>query len=66
MENWIKIQLLHFLQQLLLMEKKYEVAYYDLNVIISVGYRVNSKQATQFRIWATQTLKEYILLKGLS
>lgn len=37
------------------------VAVYNLDVIISVGYRVNSYQATQFRIWATQTLKEYIV-----
>lgn len=36
------------------------VTFYSLDVIISVGYRVNSKQATQFRIWATKTLKEYI------
>ena len=36
---------------------------YNLDMIISVGYRVNSKQATQFRIWATNTLKSY-LLKG--
>ncbi|MCF0057752.1 virulence RhuM family protein [Dyadobacter sp. CY356] len=35
--------------------------YYNLDVIISVGYRVNSSKATQFRIWATQTLKEFIL-----
>ncbi len=35
--------------------------YYNLDVIISVGYRVNSYQATQFRIWATRTLKEYII-----
>lgn len=34
---------------------------YNLDVIISVGYRVNSYQATQFRIWATKTLKEYII-----
>jgi len=34
---------------------------YDLDVIISVGYRVNSYQATQFRIWATKTLKEFII-----
>ena len=33
--------------------------YYNLDAIISVGYRVNSKRATQFRIWATQVLKEY-------
>ena len=35
--------------------------YYNLDVIISVGYRVKSKQGTQFRIWATQRLQEYIL-----
>ncbi len=34
--------------------------YYNLDAIISVGYRVNSKQATQFRIWATNVLKEYM------
>lgn len=37
-----------------------EVAFYNLDAIISVGYRVNSAQATQFRIWATQTLREFI------
>lgn len=41
------------------------VAIYNLDVIISVGYRVSSKQATQFRIWSTELLKE-ILLKGWS
>lgn len=35
--------------------------FYNLDAIISVGYRVNSSKATQFRIWATQTLKEYII-----
>lgn len=35
--------------------------YYNLDAIISVGYRVNSTKATQFRIWATQALKEYII-----
>ena len=35
--------------------------YYNLDVIISVGYRVKSPQGTQFRIWATQRLKEYII-----
>ena len=35
--------------------------YYNLDAIISVGYRVNSHQATQFRIWATKTLKEFII-----
>ena len=44
-------------------EKK--VKYYNLDAIISVGYRVNSAQATQFRIWATQVLKEYII-KGFA
>jgi hypothetical protein len=37
------------------------IKFYNLDVIISVGYRVNSYQATQFRIWATKTLKEYII-----
>jgi hypothetical protein len=38
-----------------------EVDFYNLDAIIAVGYRVNSSQATQFRIWATNTLKEYII-----
>jgi len=38
-----------------------EIEYYNLDAIISVGYRVNSSKATQFRIWATNTLKEYII-----
>ncbi|RTZ02373.1 cell filamentation protein Fic [Flavobacterium bomense] len=41
--------------------KTYKVKHYSLDAIISVGYRVNSTKATQFRIWATQTLKEYII-----
>ena len=40
--------------------KVYNVDYYNLDVIISVGYRVKSKQGTQFRIWATGILKEYM------
>lgn len=43
--------------------KKYKTKIYNLDVIISVGYRVKSKTGTQFRIWATNTLKSY-LLKG--
>ena len=39
------------------------IEYYNLDVIISVGYRVKSKQGTQFRIWANKVLKDY-LLKG--
>ncbi len=38
-----------------------DLEFYNLDAIISVGYRVNSYQATQFRIWATKTLKEYII-----
>ena len=38
-----------------------DLEYYNLDAIISVGYRVNSTQATQFRIWATERLKEYII-----
>lgn len=41
--------------------KIYQTNYYNLDAIIAVGYRVNSKEATKFRIWATQTLKEYIV-----
>jgi len=40
--------------------KTYQVEYYNLDVIISVGYRVKSHRGTQFRIWATKQLKEYI------
>jgi hypothetical protein len=40
---------------------KRKMEFYNLDAIISVGYRVNSVQATQFRIWATKTLKEYII-----
>jgi hypothetical protein len=40
--------------------KQYNTLHYNLDAIISVGYRVNSAQATQFRIWATQILKEFI------
>jgi hypothetical protein len=41
--------------------KSYLVNYYNLDAIISVGYRVNSAQATRFRIWATQTLREFVI-----
>lgn len=40
---------------------KRSIEFYNLDAIISVGYRVNSTKATQFRIWATKTLKEYII-----
>jgi len=45
--------------------KKYKTKHYNLDAIISVGYRVNSSNATQFRIWATERLKEYII-KGFT
>ncbi len=41
--------------------KNYQTSYYSLDAIIAVGYRVNSHQAAQFRIWATQTLREFII-----
>jgi hypothetical protein len=41
--------------------KEYEVSYYNLDVIISVGYRIKSQRGTNFRIWATKTLKEFII-----
>jgi hypothetical protein len=42
-------------------EKNYKTKHYNLDAIIAVGYRVNSKRATQFRMWATNILKEYII-----
>lgn len=45
--------------------KKYNTKFYNLDAILSVGYRVNSRQATMFRIFATQVLKEY-LIKGFA
>ena len=45
--------------------KTYDVAYYNLDMIISVGYRVKSHRGTQFRMWATQRLREYII-KGFT
>lgn len=45
--------------------KVYEVEFFNLDAILSVGYRVNSRRGTQFRIWATRTLREH-LLRGFS
>ena len=45
--------------------KKYLTQFYNLDAIISVGYRVNSRKATRFRIWATSILKEY-MIKGFA
>jgi hypothetical protein len=41
--------------------KPYQVEYFNLDAILSVGYRVNSKRGTQFRIWATRTLREHLI-----
>ncbi len=41
--------------------KNYKTKFYNLDAIIAVGYRINSYQATQFRIWATKTLREFII-----
>ena len=41
--------------------KNYKTTFYKLEAILAVGYRVNSAQATQFRIWATNTLQEFII-----
>jgi prophage maintenance system killer protein len=41
--------------------KRYKTKFYNLDAIVSVGYRVNSNQATQFRIWATQVLREHLV-----
>ena len=46
-------------------EVERELEYYNLDVIISVGYRVKSHRGTQFRIWATSVLREYII-KGFA
>lgn len=45
--------------------KKYKTKFYNLDAVISVGYRVNSAKATHFRVWATERLKEYII-KGFT
>ncbi len=41
--------------------KSYQVEYFNLDVIISVGYRVNSKRGAQFRVWASKILKDYLI-----
>ncbi len=64
-ESSSPVQLLQNLQQLLPNGKTYQVESYNLDVIISVGYRVKSRRGTQFRIWATQRLREFIV-KGFT
>lgn len=58
--NQRQIQLLKKIRVTASDGKKYNTNFYSLDAIIAVGYRVNSKEATDFRIWATKTLKEYI------
>jgi len=55
-------QLLHFFATTAADGKTYQVEYFNLDAIISVGYRVNSKRGTQFRIWATRILRDHLLL----
>lgn len=45
---------------------KKNLEFYNLDAIIAVGYRVNSNQATQFRIWATKTLREFIIKRQIA
>ncbi|MDD2229427.1 MAG: virulence RhuM family protein [Candidatus Cloacimonetes bacterium] len=59
------ISILETVQQEGTRQVKRKLEYYNLDAIISVGYRVNSSRATQFRIWATRLLKEYII-KGFT
>ena len=60
-ENSVSAKIAHTAQD----GKKYNTKFYNLDAILSVGYRVNSLQATQFRIWATKILKEFII-KGFA
>jgi len=59
--NLIKNQPVSILEQVAADGRIRQMNLYDLSMIISVGYRVNSKRATQFRIWATRILKEHII-----
>ncbi len=59
------VSILETVQQEGSREVKRKLEYYNLDAVISVGYRVNSAQATQFRIWATALIKEYII-KGFA
>jgi hypothetical protein len=59
------VSILETIQQEGSREVKRKLEYYNLDAVISVGYRVNSAQATQFRIWATRLIKEYII-KGFA
>ena len=58
--SWMKLQYVQILHILLKDGKTYQVQFYNLDVILAVGYRANSKQAIAFRKWATKTLREHI------
>ncbi len=65
LEKEATISILETVQQEGRRHVKRKIEFYNLDVIISVGYRVNSSKATRFRIWATKLLKEYII-KGFA
>lgn len=65
LERELTISILEIVQKEGSRSVKRKVEYYNLDAVISVGYRVNSLQAAQFRIWATTFLKEYII-KGFA
>ncbi len=65
LEQNATISILETVQQEGKRQVKRKLEYYNLDAVISVGYRVNSSQATQFRIWATALIKEYII-KGFA
>ena len=59
------MEMKHHLRKMTFEGKSYNVLHYNLDAIIAVGYRINSKKATEFRIWATKVLKEY-MIKGFA
>jgi len=65
LEKEATISILETVQQEGRRHVKRKIEFYNLDVIVSVGYRVNSSKATRFRIWATKLLKEYII-KGFA
>jgi len=65
LEKESTVSIMEIVQKEGVREVKREVEFYNLDAILSVGYRVNSSQATQFRIWATKVLKDYII-KGFA
>ena len=58
--EWQEVSTCSILEQVAKDGKKRKIKFYNLDMIIAVGYRINSKKATNFRLWATKVLKEYI------